>query len=266
MSRSERLKAAGKPAWSNLYSGSPQERSKTLVKSKPHIRVIGFDADDTLWLNEVHYRNAEQQFVELMAPWLTEREARKELFRLEMQTLGLYGYGAKSFTLSMVSAAISISNRQVDSDVIEQIIGLGQSLINSPLELLDHVDDVLARLHQDYKLIVATKGDLLDQERKLQNSDLEQYFHHVEIMSDKNPDSYRKLVRHLDINPEEFLMIGNSLKSDVIPVLDIGSDAIHIPYHTTWEHEQVSDTDGIRPYETLDSFHDLLEVFYRSGA
>jgi putative hydrolase of the HAD superfamily len=199
-----------------------------------------------------------------MEPWLTEREAMKELFRFEMETLGLYGYGAKGFTLSMIAAAISISNGQAGSDVIRQIIDLGKSLINVPLELLDNVADVLAQLHLDYKLIVATKGDLLDQERKLQNSNLEQYFHHVEIMSDKNPDSYRKLVRHLDIHPEEFLMVGNSLKSDVIPVLEIGSAAIHIPYHTTWEHEHVPDTSSLQPYMTLDSFHNLMEVFYES--
>lgn len=234
-----------------------------MIASKTHLKVIGFDADDTLWLNEVHYRNTEAQFVKLMEPWLTEREARKELFRHEMQTLGLYGYGAKSFTLSMISSAISISNGQVESDVIRQIVELGKTLINVPLELLDNVADVLARLDQDYKLIVATKGDLLDQERKLRNSNLEQYFHHVEIMSDKAPDNYRKLIRHLDINPEEFLMIGNSLKSDVIPPLDIGSGAIHIPYHMTWEHEHVSDTSDIQPYMTLNSFHDLLEVFYK---
>jgi len=234
-----------------------------LVKSKPHIKVIGFDADDTLWLNEVHYRNTEQVFVGLMEPWLTEREARKELFRLEMQTLGLYGYGAKGFTLSMITAAISISNGQVGNDVIQQVIELGKSLIKVPLELLDNVADVLAKLHLDYKLIVATKGDLLDQERKLRNSNLERYFHHVEIMSDKTPDNYRKLIRHLDIRPEEFLMIGNSLKSDIVPVLDIGSEAIHIPYHMTWEHEHVADESNIQPYVTIESFHDLIEVFYQ---
>ena len=233
-----------------------------MITSKPHLKVIGFDADDTLWLNEVHYRNTEMQFVKLMEPWLTEREARKELFRLEMQTLSLYGYGAKGFTLSMITSAISISNGQVSSDVIKQIIELGKSLINVPLELLDNVADVLAKLHLDYKLIVATKGDLLDQERKLQNSNLERYFHHVEIMSDKTPDNYRKLIRHLDINPGEFLMIGNSLKSDVVPALEIGSSAIHIPYHITWQHEHVPDMSIIQPYMTLDSFHDLLEVFY----
>jgi len=243
-------------------SKQPEKRRKVLVKSKPHIKVIGFDADDTLWLNEVHYQNTEKQFGVFMEPWLTEREARKELFRHEMQTLGLYGYGAKGFTLSMITAAISISNGRADSEIIKQIIELGQSLINAPLELLDNVDDVLTQLHLDYKLIVATKGDLLDQERKLRNSNLEKYFHHIEIMSDKNPDSYRKLIQHLDIKPEEFLMIGNSLKSDVIPVLEIGSDAIHIPYHVTWAHEHVTDMSSFQPYMTLDCFHDLLKVFY----
>lgn len=235
-----------------------------MVKSKPHLKVIGFDADDTLWLNEVYYRNTERQFTELMTPWLTERETRKELFRQEMKTLDLYGFGAKSFTLSLISTAITISNGQVGSNIIKKIIDLGDALIDSPLKLLDNVADVLERLHADYKLIVATKGDLLDQERKLRNSNLEQYFHHVEVMSDKNPASYRKLIRHLDIEPHEFMMIGNSLKSDVIPALEIGSEAIHIPYHMTWEHEHVSDEVSIQPYMTLDSFHELLEVFYQA--
>ena len=133
------------------------------------------------------------------------------------------------------------------------------------MDLLPGVSDVLETLHGDYRMIVATKGDLLDQERKLKKSNLEDYFHHVEIMSDKNPESYRKLVRHLDIKPEEFLMIGNSLKSDVVPVLDIGADAIHIPAQATWAHEHISDTSKIQPYLTLDNFDDLIEVFYKQS-
>jgi len=236
-----------------------------LVISKPGIKVIGFDADDTLWMNEEHYRETEDSFVVMMEPWLTERETRKHLFAVEMENLGLYGYGAKGFTLSMISAAISISNGQAGSALIDQIIELGKTLIDAPMELLPGVSDVLETLHGDYRMIVATKGDLLDQERKLKKSNLEDYFHHVEIMSDKNPESYRKLVRHLDIKPEEFLMIGNSLKSDVIPVLDIGAEAIHIPAQATWAHEHVADTSKIQPYLTLDSFGDLIEVFYKQS-
>ena len=116
-----------------------------MIKSKSRIKVIGFDADDTLWLNEVHYRSVEKQFTKLMEPWLTEREVSKELFKSEMETLSLYGYGAKSFTLSLISTAISVSNGQVGNDVIKQIIDLGRWLIDAPLELLDNVADVLAR-------------------------------------------------------------------------------------------------------------------------
>ena len=230
--------------------------------AKPHIKVVGFDADDTLWLNEVHYRHAETQFCVLMEPWLTEREVKKELFRVEMETLNSYGFGAKGFTLSMITAAVRISNGQVSTETTENIVDLGLQLIKAPLELLDNVEHVLSHLHGDYRLIVATKGDLLDQERKLQNSNLEKYFHHVEIMSDKQEANYQKLVRHLDIEPAEFLMVGNSLKSDVIPVLDIGAEAIHIPYHIDWEHERVTDTSNILPYKTLDHFQELIDVFY----
>ena len=237
-----------------------------MVISKPEIKVIGFDADDTLWMNEEHYRETEDSFVVLMEPWLTERETRKHLFAVEMENLGLYGYGAKGFTLSMISAANSISNGQASSSLISEIIELGKTLIDAPMDLLPGVSDVLETLHGDYRMIVATKGDLLDQERKLKKSNLEDYFHHVEIMSDKNPESYRKLVRHLDIKPEEFLMIGNSLKSDVVPVLDIGADAIHIPAQSTWAHEHVDDTSRIQPYLTLDGFGDLIEVFYKQSS
>ncbi|MDH3902352.1 MAG: HAD family hydrolase [Xanthomonadales bacterium] len=237
-----------------------------MVISKPDIKVIGFDADDTLWMNEEHYRETEDSFVAMMEPWLTERETRKHLFAVEMENLGLYGYGAKGFTLSMISAANSISNGQASSSLISEIIELGKTLIDAPMDLLPGVSDVLETLHGDYRMIVATKGDLLDQERKLKKSNLEDYFHHVEIMSDKNPESYRKLVRHLDIKPEEFLMIGNSLKSDVVPVLDIGADAIHIPAQSTWAHEHVDDTSRIQPYLTLDGFGDLIEVFYKQSS
>ena len=237
-----------------------------MVISKPDIKVIGFDADDTLWMNEEHYRETEDSFVVMMEPWLTGREIRKHLFAVEMENLGLYGYGAKGFTLSMISAANSISNGQAGSALIGQIIDLGKTLIDAPMELLPGVSDVLETLHGDYRMIVATKGDLLDQERKLKKSNLEDYFHHVEIMSDKNPESYRKLVRHLDIKPEEFLMIGNSLKSDVVPVLDIGADAIHVPAQATWAHEHVADTSKIQPYLTLDSFDELIEVFYKQSS
>ena len=141
--------------------------------------------------------------------------------------------------LSMIETALRVSNNTAGLSTIEKAIQYGKDLLDKPIELLDGIEEVLQTLKNKYRLVVATKGDLLDQERKLKKSGLEHYFHHIEIMSDKQEKDYIKLIKHLDIKPEEFLMIGNSLKSDVIPVLAIGGHAVHVPYHTTWAHEVV---------------------------
>ena len=206
------------------------------------IKVIAFDADDTLWVNEPYFRDTEKLFCALLEDYLTEHAVEKELFAIEMQNLSLYGYGAKGFMLSMIETALSISNNSIPPIVINRIIELGKELLAKPIELLDGVESILQDLQNMYRLVVATKGDLLDQERKLKKSGLENYFHHIEIMSDKQEADYQKLIQHLDIEPEEFLMIGNSLKSDIIPVLNLGGYGIHIPYHTTWAHEQIENT------------------------
>ena len=139
--------------------------------------------------------------------------------------------------LSMVEAASSISDHQAPLSLINKILELGHDLLQKPIELLPGVEETLAQLQGKYRLIVSTKGDLLDQERKLKKSGLERFFHHIEIMSDKKASDYQKLLKYLDCNPENFLMLGNSLKSDVLPVLEIGGFAAHIPYHITWAHE-----------------------------
>lgn len=203
------------------------------------IKVIAFDADDTLWINEPYYRETEIKFCALLEDYLPNHSVEKELFKTEMQNLSLYGYGVKGFMLSMIETALRISDKTVNIDVIEKAIQYGKELLAKPIELLDGVEQVLFDLKQHYRLVVATKGDLLDQERKLKNSGIAHYFHHIEIMSDKQEADYRKLIKHLDILPEEFVMIGNSLKSDVLPVLGIGGHGYHVPYHTTWAHEQV---------------------------
>jgi putative hydrolase of the HAD superfamily len=155
-----------------------------------------------------------------------------------MQNMALYGYGVKAFLLSMVETAIRVTGGNVRAEVIDRIIQYGKEHLDKPIEMLDDVEHILKTLNGKYRLVVATKGDLLDQERKLKKSQLERYFHHTEIMSDKQEADYRKLIRHLDIHPGQFLMIGNSIKSDVLPVLAIGGHAIHVPFHTTWVHEQ----------------------------
>lgn len=226
-----------------------------------NIKVIGFDADDTLWVNETYYREAEEAFTKILEAYETPNKVNQELFKKEMQDLHLYGYGIKSFVLSMVESAIEISNNTISNKAIQKIIDIGKAMINKPVELLDGVEEVLNLLSPKYRLILATKGDLLDQERKLKKSGLTNYFHHIEVLSDKKEANYSNLLNHLDINPSEFLMIGNSLKSDVLPLVNIKANAIHVPYHTTWEHEKVNDeeTNG-KVYKTVDSLTEILSL------
>ena len=225
-----------------------------------HIKVIGFDADDTLWVNETFFREAELEFARLLGAYETANKIDQELFKKEMDNLGLYGYGVKAFVLSMVESAIEISNGSVSNKTLSSILNIGKSMLNQPVELLDGVEDVLKTLSKKYRLILATKGDLLDQERKLEKSGLTDYFHHIEVLSDKKEANYSKLLNHLDINPSEFLMIGNSLKSDILPLVNIKAHAIHVPFHTTWVHEQVTEeeTNG-KAYKTVSSLRDILK-------
>ena len=184
-----------------------------------NIKVIAFDADDTLWVNEPYFREAEEKFSNLLEDFLPHHSVQKELFKTEMDNLNLYGYGVKSFMLSMVETIGRITNDTAETKLINKAIGFGRELLNKPVEILDGVEKVLAELNGDYRLVMATKGDLLDQERKLIKSGLEKHFHHIEIMSDKKVSDYAKLLKHLDCKPEHFFMIVNSFKSDVIPVL-----------------------------------------------
>lgn len=224
-----------------------------------NIKVIGFDADDTLWINETYFRDAEVEFGKLLAGYETLNTIDQELFKKEIDNLPLYGYGVKAFTLSMVESALEQSNYNISNKGIEAILNIGKNMLNKPVELLDGVEEVLKILSKKYKIILATKGDLLDQERKLEKSGLTKYFHHIEVLSDKQEANYSKLLNHLDIKPSEFLMIGNSLKSDVLPLVNIKAHAIHVPFHTTWAHEQVSekDTNG-KHYKTVSSLRELL--------
>jgi len=224
------------------------------------IKVIGFDADDTLWVNETFFREAELEFARLLSPYETANKIDQELFKKEMDNLEMYGYGVKAFVLSMVESAIEISNGSVSNKTLGKILGIGKWMINQPVELLDGVEEVLKALSKKYRLILATKGDLLDQERKLEKSGLSDYFHHIEVLSDKKEANYSKLLNHLDINPSEFLMIGNSLKSDILPLVNIKAHAIHVPFHTTWDHEQVTEeeTNG-KAYKTVSSLRDILK-------
>ena len=203
------------------------------------IRVIAFDADDTLWINEPFFRESEERFAALLEDYLPQHSILKELYRTEIDNLTLYGYGIKGFMLSMVETALRITDQKNPFGMMEKILEIGKEMIAKPVELIDGVEAVLKELNGDYRMVMATKGDLVDQERKLKKSGLEKHFHHIEIMSDKQVADFSKLIHHLDVAPAEFMMIGNSLKSDILPVLQLGGHAIHIPYHITWEHEQI---------------------------
>ena len=222
------------------------------------ITVIAFDADDTLWVNEPYFRETEDKFAALFEDFMPRHSIIAELYKTEIANLPLYGYGIKGFMLSMIETLLRITAGKHDPKVVVQVIELGQEMLNKPIELLDGVEEVLKALYGKYKLVVATKGDLLDQQRKLTKSGLDHYFHHIEIMSDKQEKDYQKLMKHLDCQPESFLMLGNSLKSDVLPVLNIGGHAVHIPYHTTWVHESIDHTIAHPNFYEMESLSEVL--------
>jgi len=222
------------------------------------LKIIAFDADDTLWVNEPYFRETEDKFCALLQDFAPAHTVARELLKTEIENLKWYGYGVKGFMLSMVETAMRISNGSADLEVIDKALQYGKALLEKPIELLDGVEDVLKALYPNYRLVVATKGDLLDQERKLRKSGLLGYFHHIEIMSDKKEADYNKLIAHLDTEPGQFLMIGNSLKSDVLPVLAVGGHAIHIPYHTTWEHEVIHHTVEHPNFKAAEHIIDIL--------
>ena len=227
--------------------------------TKP-FKVVAFDADDTLWVNEPFFNEAEKAFCILMEDYLTHQSISQILFKTQIDNLPLYGYGIKGFTLSMVEAANIISKGTVSPKVISRVIAIGKDLLTKPVELLDDVEQMLKELQGKYKLVVATKGDLKDQHRKLHKSSLGTYFHHIEVMTDKEEIDYQKLLGRLDIKPEEFIMIGNSLRSDVLPVLELGGHAVHVPFHTTWLHEHV-DHEIVHPnFTSIKKLSEIKEI------
>jgi putative hydrolase of the HAD superfamily len=228
------------------------------------IKIIGFDADDTLWVNEPFYRDTERKFCELLKSYCSADEINRQLYKVEVNNLDLYGYGSKAFVLSLIETAVIISEGKVTAAEINRIIALGKEQINAKNPLLEGVPEVLRVLSAHFRLIVATKGDLLDQERKLKNSGIGGYFHHIEIMSDKKEENYRKLLNHLDIRPEEFIMVGNSLKSDIVPVIRLGGYAIHVPFHVTWQHEELlPDEIPEAHFITIDELSEIIPILIK---
>ena len=231
------------------------------MKEQP-IKVIAFDADDTLWSNEPFFQKIEKQYTNLLQPYGTSEDISAALFQTEMNNLKHLGYGAKAFTISMVETALLISGQKISGTDIQHIIDLGKSLLKMPIELLPGVQETLKRLKErgQYKLVVATKGDLLDQENKLERSGLSPYFDHIEVMSDKTEKEYIRMLNILQISPSELAMVGNSLKSDIQPVLSLGGYGVHIPFEVMWKHEVV-DTFTHAHLKQVKRFEELLTLF-----
>jgi len=231
------------------------------------IRVLAFDGDDTLWHNESRFHLTQTSLRDLVRRHVPDADVDNHLFEVEMRNLSLYGYGVKAFTLSMLETAIQLTEGRIPATDLQVILGWGKRMLTEPTELLDGVREMLLELSSRYSLLLITKGDLFDQESKLARSGLAELFAGVEILSDKTVDSYRSLLKRRDIKAEEFLMVGNSLRSDVVPVVALGARAVHIPYHVTWHHEHVPDEalpqEGWHRLDTIAQLSQLLESFAR---
>ncbi len=228
------------------------------------ITTIGFDADDTLWHNENLFEEHHKKYCALLSEFHDARTVEKTLYKTEMRNLECYGYGIKSFTLSSIETAITLTDGTIRSDELKRIIDFGKEMLAHPVELLEGAAEVVEKLSQRYRLILITKGDLRDQERKIAQSDLAHCFEHMEVVSDKNSGTYDRILRRSKIDVTGFLMVGNSLKSDILPILDLGGHAIHIPYHTTWEHERVEEMpDGNQRFHEIESIKQLPDLLSR---
>lgn len=206
-----------------------------------NIKLIAFDADDTLWVNEPHFRSAEARFSLILEKYLGKRDFTKELYENEIKNLNLFGYGAKGFMLSMIESALELTNYQMAGEDIQKIINMGKEILSYKIDLYEGIVEALKFLStKDVAVICITKGDLLDQESKVARSGLGDYFKRVHVVNEKNPETYEKIIKEYAVTPSEFAMIGNSLKSDILPVLSLGATAYYIPCETPWVHEVVN--------------------------
>ena len=200
---------------------------------------MGLDGDDTLWQNETRFQLTQTALRDLLRRHVPDADVDAHLAEVEMRNLRIYGYGVKAFTLSMIETAIELTDRRIPAADLEVIVGWGQKMLSAPTELLDGVEAALQDLSRRYELLLITMGDLFDQESKLARSGLAEVFKGVEILSEKNVDAYRSVLRRRHIEPAAFVMVGNSLRSDIAPVIALGARGVHIPYPLTWHHEQV---------------------------
>ncbi len=231
--------------------------------------LIAFDADDTLWENESLYARAQARFRELLARYHPPEWINARLYETEMRNLAHFGYGVKAFTLSMIETAIELTEGQICGEDIKFLIDQGKQMLTAEIVLLEHAAETIAQLSQAYSLMLVTKGDLLDQESKIKRSGIQTYFEHIEIVSDKTPQSYAHVLQEHGVQPKNFLMIGNSLRSDVLPILELGGNAVYVPYEMTWMHEAAevppTGTPGFYQIENLGQLPELIRNLDQSS-
>lgn len=222
------------------------------------VTVVGLDGDDTLWHNESIFAATHDRFRAMVERYAPDAGIDERLLATERRNLELFGYGVKGFALSLIETAITVSDGRISAHDVARIVDWAKDMLRHPVDLLDGVADTVAHLATRYRLVLITKGDFFHQESKVARSGLAEHFDVVEIVAEKDPASYRRVLGRAGIDPASFVMVGNSLRSDVLPVLEIGGHAVHIPYRLTWEHEQVADHeyDG-RPYTELGDIREL---------
>ena len=225
------------------------------MNRKHEIKLIGFDADDTLWENENIFYDAQKKINKILK--INNDNFNRELFKIEKQNLEYYGYGIKGFILSIIETSLKISSKKLDNKIIKEILDLGKKMLSKKVKVLPNVKTTLEGLSKNYNLVLITKGDLLDQEKKINSSKISKYFNYIEIVSQKNEKTYMKILEKYNLKPKNFLMVGNSLKSDVLPVTKIGGMGFYIPFKLTWELEKVEDDQISTNYVELENISEI---------
>ena len=238
----------------------------TLDRGGARFDVVAFDADDTLWHSEDGFHAAENTFCDLLSPFVADGvDLRSTLTATERKNLPTYGYGVKAFGLSMLEAALSVSQGRVTSDVMDRLLGVVRELLLAPVRLLPGVAEVIVDLARDHRVAVITKGDLVHQTRKVTTSGIDHLFDHVEIVLEKDPETYSRVLREFDVEPHRFCMVGNSVKSDILPVLEIGGHAVHVPYHVLWELEKADHPVGHGRFGEVESIAEVPDWVRQGG-
>ncbi len=222
------------------------------------IALVGFDADDTLWRSQDYFDAAQLEFERIISAYVDLTDIGRQLYEYEARNIEIFGYGVKGMVLSMVEAAVTITDARITATDIHRIVQLGKELLRHPVEVLPGVRDAVEVIARDFLVVLITKGDLFHQEAKVRDSGLAELFGRIEVVSEKDPATYARVLREFDINPSQFLMVGNSLRSDIAPVLELGGWGIHVPYHVTWVHEAEANVDvGIERMRSIAAIDQL---------